>query len=77
METEKTLTERIMAITLEIQENYPELSKYVSEMTETIPNENYPDINSKKLKEYYDSLTAMVKKYKEEHILQENEKMKG
>jgi len=74
METEKTLTERIMAITLEINENYPELSKYITEMTVTNPDEKHPDINSQKLKEYYDSLIEMVKKYKKEQLVLENEK---
>lgn len=61
----KELTERIVAVTLEIQENYPELVKYLTEMTETMPDEKSPDVDNRKLQEYYDSLIAMVKKYKE------------
>lgn len=68
----KELTERILAVTLEIQENYPELMKYVNEMTETLPDEKDPDINRRKLNEYYDSLIDMVKKYKHNHLAQES-----
>jgi hypothetical protein len=73
METEKTLTQRIMAVTLEIQENYPELTKYMAEMTVTNPDEKDPDVNKIKLQEYYDSLIAMVKKYKESQLHPEDE----
>ena len=72
MESKKTLTERIMAVTLEIHENYPELAKYVGEMTVTNPDEKHPEVNGKKLKEYYDSLVEMIKKYKEEHLVLDN-----
>ena len=74
METEKTVTQRIMAVTLEIQENYPELTKYMAEMTVTSPDEKNPDVNRKKLLEYYDSLIAMVKKYKEGQLHLEDER---
>ena len=74
METEKILTERILAVTLEIQENYPELAKYLTEMTNTIPDDCTPEITRRKLQEYYDSLILMVKKYKENHIKAEDEK---
>lgn len=76
MESEKTLNERILAVTLEIQENYPELHKYLVEMSDSNPDESDPDINRRKLKEYYDSLIDMVKKYKQHHLIQakENEK---
>ncbi|HWY13337.1 MAG TPA: hypothetical protein VN026_18555 [Bacteroidia bacterium] len=72
MESEKTLTERIMAITAVIQENYPELAGFPSEMTLTNPNEKDPDVNLKKLQEYYDELVEMVKRYKIHHNIQEN-----
>jgi hypothetical protein len=71
MSKKKDLTERIMAVTMEIQENYPELADYVAEMTETMPAEKHPDVNSRKLQEYYDSLIAMVKNYKKNHLTQE------
>ncbi len=70
MESEKELTERILAVTLEIQENYPELVKYLQEMTETMPDEKNPDVGRRKLKEYYDSLIEMVKNYKQNQLSQ-------
>ena len=63
METEKNLTDKIMAITMLIREKHPELSKFLEEMPVTIPNENDPEINVKILKEYYTSLTNMLNKY--------------
>jgi hypothetical protein len=67
METEKTLNERIMAITQLLNEKYPELMQFVPEMTQTNPDEKDPDINRKTLKEYYDSLIQMIKKYKPDY----------
>jgi hypothetical protein len=75
-ETEKEITERIIAITLEIQENYPELARYVIEMTDANPDEKNPDVNQRKLKEYYNSLLEMVKKYKQYHLKQQHESTK-
>ena len=63
METEKELNAKIMAITMLIHEQHPELSKFLEEMPETIPNENNPEINVKNLKEYYLSLTNLLNKY--------------
>ncbi len=73
METEKTLTDRILAITTQINKQFPELTKYITEMPDTNPNEEDPDINKKILKEYHDSLLAMVKKYKPSHLPDGNE----
>lgn len=66
-ETEKELNEKILKITMTIKGQYPELSKYVEEMTVTIPDEKHPDVTLKNLKEYYDSLNAMLNKYLLEH----------
>jgi len=67
MESRKELTERIVAATLEIQENYPELVKYLLEITGTRPNEKDLHVSHRNLKEYYDSLIALVKHYKASH----------
>ena len=63
METEKELNKKIMTITMLIQEQHPELSKYLDEMPITIPNENNPEIKVKNLEEYYLSLTILLEKY--------------
>ncbi len=66
MQTEE-LNSKIMQITSTIQEEYPELLKYLDEMPVTIPNEKDPEINNKNLKAYYDSLTSLLQNYIDEH----------
>jgi hypothetical protein len=66
-ETEKDITEAILKITMTIKENFPELSKYIEEMPVTIPNAVHPHINTKILKDYYDSLYELLRKYMMEH----------
>ncbi|WP_310560489.1 hypothetical protein [Flavobacterium sp.] len=65
MKTEEELYAAILKITMEIKIQFPELSKYISEMPETIPNVENPKINRKVLQEYYDSLHILVKDYVE------------
>lgn len=52
MKTEKELNDAILKITLKIQNDYPELSKYLSEIPVTIPNISNPEINNKVLTNY-------------------------
>lgn len=66
-ESVKDLNSKILHVTMKIKGQYPELSKYVEEMTVTIPDEKHPDITLKNLNEYYDSLDAMLNKYLLEH----------
>ena len=61
------LNSKILKITLAINEQYPELSKYIEEMPVTIPNEKNPDVTLDNLKTYYESLSLMLNKYKSEH----------
>lgn len=67
MKSEKDLNAKILDITMLIQEKYPELSKYLSEMPATIPIESNPEINSENLQKYYNSLDQLLKKYILEH----------
>jgi hypothetical protein len=67
MKTEAQLNADILKISLMIREKYPELSKYISEMPITIPDVESPEINVKILKDYYDSLEAIMKKYAQSH----------
>mgnify|MGYP000030870533 CR=1 FL=1 len=67
MANEKEIETKIISITNNIRTNYPELLEYLNEMTVTIPNENNPKINTAVLQSYYDSLCAILKKYKDEH----------
>lgn len=66
-ETEKNLNSNILEITMKIKDKYPELSKYLDEMTVSIPDEKNPEITFKNLKTYYDSLNSMLSKYILEH----------
>lgn len=66
-ETELQLKEDILKITLVIKSQYPELSKYIEEMPDTIPASKTPEITPRNLQTYYDSLQALVKEYSETH----------
>lgn len=72
VEAEKDLNAKILKITMTISEKYPELSKYIEEMPETIPDEKDPEITKKNLKGYYDSLNTMLNKYILEHQATDN-----
>ena len=67
MKTEKELETAILDITMKIKEQFPELSKYILEMPDTIPNIENPDMNRKVLQDYYDSLEIMLKDFMENH----------
>lgn len=67
MKTEKELNSDILEITMNIKSNYPELTKYLKEMPETIPDVSDPEINIQILQEYYDSLNDILEKYAENH----------
>lgn len=67
MKTEKQLNAEILEMTMKIQEQFPELSKYIAEMPVTIPNAVSPEINIKTLQEYYDSLAIQLKDYAVNH----------
>jgi hypothetical protein len=63
MPSKDTLNSKILAITLKINTEYPELSKYLNEMPITIPYVKNPDVNYFALEEYYNSLKNIVKMY--------------
>jgi len=63
MKTERELDTAILDITMKIKQQFPELSKYILEMPETIPNIENPEMNRKVLQDYYDSLEIMLKEY--------------
>ena len=67
METKKELTEKILKITILIQEKYPELSKYLSEVQETLPTLEHPEVDEEALAKYYQTLDEMLKDYLLEH----------
>lgn len=67
MKSEKELNEAILKITMKIRNDYPELSKYLSEMPVTIPDISSPEIDNKILTEYLESLENLLKKYIPNH----------
>ena len=67
MKSEAELNENIIKITTTIRSEFPELMKYLNEMPVTIPIEQSPEINTKILKEYYDSLLELLRKYAPNH----------
>ena len=67
MKTEKELNGDILEITMNIENKYPELSKYLEETPFEASGTTSKDENIKDLKEYYDSLDALLKKYSKSH----------
>jgi hypothetical protein len=70
MHTEEELNEKIMKLTMVIEENYPELTKYLSEMPVANPTESNPEINRQELSKYYDTLVSWFRGYVTEQQLQ-------
>ncbi len=62
------LNNDIVNMTIKIHEEFPELSKYMAEMPVTIPNVENPEINTKNLQDYYNSLENLLKKYTKTHV---------
>lgn len=71
---EKDLNSKILQITMKINDQYPELSKYLNEMPITIPDEKNPEITIKNMQAYYDSLNSILNKYILEHSDNKKEK---
>lgn len=67
MKSEKELNTAILDITMKMKEQFPELSKYITEMPVTIPNMENPEINRKALEDYYNSLRIVLKDYVKNH----------
>jgi hypothetical protein len=67
MKTEQQLNRDILKVTMAISEKFPELSKYIGEMTVTIPDTVDPEISIKNLQDYHESLEGLLKKYTKNH----------
>ena len=63
MKTENEINKEIIKTTLGIQKDFPELSKYIIEMPVTIPNVAKPEITLDNLKDYSETLNALVTNY--------------
>ncbi|MGB4415383.1 MAG: hypothetical protein WBI53_10930 [Paludibacter sp.] len=60
---ERDLNLKIIQVTTEIKDHYPELIKFLDEMPVTIPDEQAFEITLKNLKSYYDSLNSILNNY--------------
>ncbi len=63
MKTINELNENILKITMTIQNTFPELSKYLTEMPATINDERSPKIDNKTLQEYLNFLNILLSTY--------------
>lgn len=69
MEAAKELNTQILKITMQIRKQFPELSKYLLEMPETIPDTKNPEMNKKALGDYLGSLKEILHKYAPNHSI--------
>ena len=70
METETKLNSEILKTTMKIEEKFPELTKYIEEMPVKISDDISPESTIENLKDYHESLTALLKKYSIDHYAQ-------
>jgi Na+/phosphate symporter len=66
METQNNLIKSIFSTTKKIQEEYPELTKYLVEMPEHFLDNPENGVNTQELKNYLESLEDIVNKYAKE-----------
>lgn len=67
MKIETELGKDIINITIKIQMEYPELSKYINEMPVNISENDKDVINSRVMEEYYNSLVGLLAEYSKTH----------
>lgn len=67
MSTQNSIIESILKTSLRIQEDYPELVKYMDEMPEHYHTNPSLGVNDKDLKEYLDSLIHILKTHTNEY----------
>lgn len=67
MESQKELNDKIRLTTIKIQEENPELIKYIDEIPRIFPFKTEKDVNTKALKDYLDSLNQILETYAKEH----------
>ncbi|UKM66562.1 hypothetical protein GSB9_03152 [Flavobacteriaceae bacterium GSB9] len=63
MESQNDLNDKIRLITIKIQEEYPELIKYLNEIPRNFLSNKVKGISSKDLKGYLDSLNRLLETY--------------
>lgn len=70
MKLSQQLLTEISQTTRDIEDNYPELQKYLDENPLTLSDDNNntdSSMDDKDLKEYLESLKELIRKYKQDH----------
>jgi len=67
MESQNDLNESIRLTTIKIQEEHPELVKYINEIPRNFPFKAEKEVNNKALKAYLDSLNNILETYSKKH----------
>ena len=63
MKTKETIQADILSLTMKIEMEFPELSKYIAEMPHKIPTMNTVQIGTKNFEDYYNSLFNLYTEY--------------
>ncbi|WP_255069016.1 hypothetical protein [Lacihabitans sp. LS3-19] len=71
MEQNRDWDKEIINITMKIQKDFPELTKFIAEMPVKTSDEK--GINVKNLEEYYNSLVDLIGEYAETHVSANNQ----
>lgn len=75
MEKLQQLLKEINEITLKIEQEYPELYRYLDENPATIPTIDHPELTANTFSDYLDSLKALLQHHIETHINKNNERI--
>lgn len=70
MKTKNDLEQKIIEITMKIHREFPELSKYISEMPENFSEKVGPQISTNNFKTYHNSLEEVLNEYAKTHVAQ-------
>ncbi|MEN2283421.1 hypothetical protein AAGF08_14845 [Algoriphagus sp. SE2] len=77
MKTKEQLERDIINITMKIHTEFPELSKYISEIPEPDYDTGAGQLSSWKFKEYYNSLVEIVNEYAKAHKNKNDSEFEG
>lgn len=67
MQHQDELSEKIFSTTVKIQEEFPELIKYLDEIPRNFQSNTEKGVSHKALKDYLDSLNDLLETYAKEH----------
>jgi hypothetical protein len=77
MKTKIELEENILDIIMKIHKDFPELSKYISEMPENNSSINSISIDKFSFQKYWNSLDSILSEYAKTHVAQNGKSDKG